>query len=154
MSNISYQAYMDKIVFCCTLQMTTVIIVLYLCMVTTCLCMYMYVQECLKNSHSICAQRIQSCMAGPVLVEAFITCMQYKHLGNTLSWSVYYVAIFSELSISQQAQPTIACSICYVQLAITFTLQFGLSSYSYIPVATYCSYAHIDFSEFECQNHS
>ena len=35
-SNISYKAYMGKTIICRTLAMSTVIIVLYLCMVTTC----------------------------------------------------------------------------------------------------------------------
>ena len=37
MSNISYKAYMGKIVIGCTLAMSIVIIVLYSCMVTTCM---------------------------------------------------------------------------------------------------------------------
>ena len=33
-------------------------------------------------------------------------------------------------------------SICYIQLAVTFTLNFGVA----IPVATWCSYTPVDLS--------
>ena len=37
-SNIWYKAYMGKTIICCTLTMSTIIIVLYLCMVTVYTC--------------------------------------------------------------------------------------------------------------------
>ena len=37
-SDILYKAYMGKTVICCTLAISTVIIILYLCMVITCTC--------------------------------------------------------------------------------------------------------------------
>ena len=40
MSDISYKAYMGKTVICRTLAISTVIIVVYLCIVTTCMCIF------------------------------------------------------------------------------------------------------------------
>ena len=62
MSDISCKVYMSKAVICSTLVMSTVIIVLYLCMVTTWTCIHTYIQEYLKNSRSstVCVHKESS----------------------------------------------------------------------------------------------
>ena len=130
-SKISYKAYMGKTVICCTLAMSTVIIVLYSCMVTTCPYVHMYVQECLRT------QDPPQYMSRKNLVS----------YGQTLFWHRTFIACSistwpyhaTQLIISADlfSRLTIACNIiCYIQLATTFTLNFGVCSY----IATCCSY--------------
>ena len=59
---------------------------------------------------------------------AFIACTRPRHSLYRVVMLRSYLYMLNYLS---GPRPTIARSICYVQLAITFTLYFGLSNYSY-----------------------
>ena len=88
MSNIKYKVYMDKTIICQTLTMTIAI--------QSCNCVWsprvrVYVRTRLYNKSklilcNICAQRIQSRMAGPFLVQGIYR-LQYKHWPNHSTWS-------------------------------------------------------------------
>ena len=123
MSDISYKLYIGKTLICRTLAMSTIIIVLYSCMVTTymCICTGVY-----KNSRlsTVYMQRESNLVwPDPFLVQG-VYHVKYKRLAMPLSVVVYaaQLSICAELS----SRLTIACSICYVQLATIFTLNFGV----------------------------
>ena len=147
MSDIAYKAYMSNTVICHTLTMSicTVIIVLYSCMVTTCMCICTGV---CKNSrfsevHSyMCTKNLV--LYGCTLFQhrAFIACSISTQPRYSLQSLCYItISICTELS----SRPTIACSICQVQTAIIFTLNFW-SSYSYSYLFQLCAYR----LEFKC----
>ena len=126
MNNVLYKVYMGKTLICCTLAMSTIIVALHSCMVTTCMCIYTRVS---KNSRSptVYVQNESSLVwSHPVLAQG-IHHLQYKCPAMPLSMVVYatQLSICAKLS----SRLTIACSICYVQLANTFTLNFGVYNY-------------------------
>ena len=84
MSNILYNTYMGKITICCTLAMSTVIIVLYSCMVTTwtCICTGVF-----KNSRfsAIYAHKESSLLWPDPFLAQGVYRLQYKHPAKALS---------------------------------------------------------------------
>ena len=127
-SDISYKAYMGKN----TLTMSTIIILFYSCMVTMCICIFTGLS---KNSRLypqyMCTKNLV--LYGYTLSSTEVYRLQYKHLAKALSMTMIvmllsYVSIYGELS----SRPTIACSIWYVQLVITFTLNIGIAIASYL----------------------
>ena len=138
---------MGKSMICFALAMCTIIIVFYSCMVTTCTCICTGVTKNSRSSAcSMCTKDLV--LYGQTLLQhrAFITCSMSTHPSHSpwLYMLRSYLAIFGELS----DRPTIACSICYVQLATTFTLNFGVATQLHV-VAT-----GLYRLEFDCQNHS
>ena len=125
-SKISYKAYMGKTVICCTLTMT-----LQSCIHAWSQRACMYVQECLRTQDPpqyMCRKNLVSCGQTLFWHRAFIA--------YSISTRPYH-ATQIVVSIELFSRLTIACSIiCYIQLATTFTLNFGVYSY----IATCCSY--------------
>ena len=98
MSNISYKVYMSKIIICHTLAMSTVIVILYSCMVTMCMCIY--VQGCVRTSDPlqyICKKNLVS--YGQIYF--CIYHLQYKCLAMPLTMALNYLYVLNYLAGSR-----------------------------------------------------
>ena len=160
MSDISYKAYTGETVICRTLAMSTVIIVLQLFVHGDHARARLYVQRCLRTQDSPQQLYVHK-ESSLVWSNSFLTQgvyrlqprlqprLQHKHPAKELSmfviWSLCYIAIYICAELSSRPSSI----LCYIQLPITFTLNFGVA----ITIATCCNYAPIDFI-LNTKNHS
>ena len=95
MSDISYKSYMGKTVTCHTLTMSTVIVVLYLCMLTM-VCIHAYVQQYLRAQDSpqhMWTKNIVLYGQTQFQCRAFIACSKSTRPRYSL-WLLCYIAIY------------------------------------------------------------
>ena len=141
MRDISYEVYMGKTIICLIFAMNTIIIVLYLCMVTACTCICTGASKNSRRSstvYSMCRRNLV--LYGRTLFwsRVFITC-SISALPCHAPWSYMlgnYLYVLNYL-----AGPLLHVRIIilyYAHLATNFTLNFGVSSY----IAT-CSYTPV-----------
>ena len=85
---------MDETIISCTFAMSTIIIVLYSCMVTTCMCICTGLP---KNSRffAVCVHKEPSLVWPHPFLEQHVYCLQYKYQAKPLSMVIYNrVAIY------------------------------------------------------------
>ena len=95
MSDILYKSYMGKTVTCHTLTMSTVIVVLYLCMLTM-VCVHVYVQQYLRTQDSpqhMWTKNIVLYGQTQFQCRAFIACSISTRPRYSL-WLLCYIAIY------------------------------------------------------------
>ena len=89
LSDISYKAYMGKTIICRTFAMSTVIIGLYLCMVTTCTCVCTGVSITLRFSKAYTYVHKESSLIWPnSFLAQGVYHLQYQHPAKALSMVV------------------------------------------------------------------
>ena len=92
-SDNSYKAYMGKTIICHTLAISTIIIVFYSCMVTTCTCICTGVSKNSRFSTVYVHKESSLIWLDPVQCRAFITCSISTQPRHSL-WLLCYVAIY------------------------------------------------------------
>ena len=119
--------HIGKTVICCRLPMSTIIIVLYSCMVTTCTCIYTGVSKNSRSSAVFVNKKSSLIQLDPFLVEV-VYHMQHKSPAKPPSMVLYatQLSICVELSI---AGPQCSIRMLHINIAITFTLNIGIYNY-------------------------
>ena len=102
--DISCKAYMVKTVICHTLAMSTVIIDLYSCMVTTCMCICIGVSRNSRFSAVYAYKKSSLIWLDPFLVQGVYR-FQYKQLAKVLSMVIILHSYLYNIMLNYLAGP-------------------------------------------------
>ena len=134
---------MGKTVICHTLEMSTIIIVLCSCMVTTCTCICTRVSKNSRFQAVYVHKKSSLIWQDPFLAQG-VYCLRYKHLAKALSMVIMlrsYLYVLNYL-----AGPAHNCMQHALHSASYYFHLKLWTEYSYLQL---CAYR----LEFECQNH-
>ena len=151
-SDISYKAYMGKTIICHRLALSTIIIVLYSCMVTTCTCICTGVSINSRFSKAYTYVHKKSSLVWPdSFLAQGVYRLQYQHPAKALS---VVVMLCSYLYVLDYLTGLAHNFMQHILRSASYYFHLKVWTEQLIAITTCCSYGPIDFREFELKNHS